>query len=200
MRWKPPTSAERDPVYNDQDRQRMLAEFDAWMGQMGSLIAELKAYVPDTVAVQLDGSIESLLPLEAWLLEKFDTHTDLIADQDGRTMELLHPYLAKTLEEASGGKLRMGLDDKMGDFALPVIWFPKGNPILFASVGTKATAAVHRKRKTMLYDIARQWEALAAKDSTMRNPEDIPTATDLFDTMLDAAIAEEEAKDAKRRG
>lgn len=161
MRWQSLASLDRDPVYDDHDRAMMQAEFDDWLTQMDQLISEFKAYVPNELAKKLDESTESLLPLEEWLLATFNDHKELIADQGGRTMEILHPYLARTFEAASGGKLEMGLDDRLIDFALPVIRFPAPRSFDTTSVATLATAAVHRKQKTMLYDLARKWEEMA---------------------------------------
>lgn len=192
MKWETPK--ERLKNFDDLDKQKLIERFEKWKGSLGALSNELLAYVPSAVAARLDFSVASLLPLEAWLLQTFDDHHQLLADQDGRTMELLHAYLAQTLVPAAKGHLDICLDESDICFSVPVVVFPRSFSERHMRLLNYPTAAVHRRQGSMLYDLARKWEELAAKDSTRRSPEDLGPIPDKFDVMLDAAVAEEEAK------
>lgn len=122
--------------------------FETWLASMDFYLDALKAEVP----FDLDYSVESLKPLEAWLLERYPDLDAARADMAGM-INNAGCYVGEVIRKAGGGKWRLDEDGKSAFFGLPVL----------VGVGTGhetcpvtlVSASTDRRRGDYLFSVAR---------------------------------------------
>lgn len=122
--------------------------FETWLASMDVYLDALKAAVP----FQLDYSLESLKPLEAWLLERYPDVAAAKADKAGMVNNA-GAYVGEVIRKTAGrGTWR--LDDKEGSIF-------RGYPILVdfrdndkTSPMSLVTASTDRRRGDYLFSVA----------------------------------------------
>ncbi len=105
--------------------------FDAWLDTMDVSIESFLSKLPDEVSEQLDGSVESLDALEAWLLDRYPDTDDTQPREERFTVDGAARYFGEILRKETGGHWDIEPDKPDSMFAgVPIIRDagPKGGP------------------------------------------------------------------------
>jgi hypothetical protein len=98
------------------------AQFDAWLSQMQQALNKFKDSVPPALRSRLDGSVESLDALEAWLLQRYGSVADARPDSEAFAVGAAARYVGEMFRLRVGGVWRLeDSDPSMVFFGLPVI-------------------------------------------------------------------------------
>lgn len=121
--------------------------FETWLASMDTYLDALKAAVP----FPLDYSLDSLKPLEAWLLERYPDLDAAKADMAGMVNNA-GCYIGEVIRKKAGGTWRLEEDENNVFFGLPVLTdVGTGHTVCPA---TLASAATSRRKGDYLYDVA----------------------------------------------
>lgn len=132
--------------------------FELWLASMDTYLDQLRASVPDDLT--LDFSLESLKPLQVWLLQHYPDLDAAKADMAG-TINDAGVYVGETIRKTAGrGKWR--LDDTQGSAfeGLPILVdFRDGAPVCPV---TLVSASTDRRNPDYLFNVASHLTSLDA--------------------------------------
>ncbi len=114
------------PAQEDASAEEALIQedFDAWVADMESELDQLMEQLPEEVADQLDYSPQSLIVLEALLLDVFETPEGLMSHSDGLLLDRLSRYLGQSLIDAADGEGGWGINldrPEVEPYQVPVV-------------------------------------------------------------------------------
>ena len=190
--------ASRKPL-TAEEKAAVQARFDEWMAAIDERIAALKAFVSLDVAAQLDGSITSLIPLEAVILDNFADGFAVNDPDKKHIVDMIEAYLAPIMQRVAKRKLQPRFNPNQHPFDVPALYVERVSHALWVSPCGQIQSTARRRTGTNLHDWMRRWEHDLAPHAGDHVPAPETPDTDPFDEMLDASIAEEDAKSAKRR-
>lgn len=123
--------------------------FETWLASMDVYLDRLRAAMP-TDAV-LDYSLDSLRPVEAWLLERYPDLDAAKADMAGGVNDA-GCYVGEVIRKVGGGTWRLDENEQSAFFGLPVLeGVGKGQTV---SPVTLASASTDRRKGDYLYSVA----------------------------------------------
>ena len=118
-------------------------DFEMWLFDMDARLEGLVSRLPDSVAEQLDYSLESLDAIEGWLLQEFESVSAALDDTAKEVSDEISRYVGETIRKNAGGKWDIELEDeKNAYFKMPVLQKPDAWTECPASL---VTAAVDRR-------------------------------------------------------
>ena len=118
-------------------------QFEYWLAHMDDALAEFFARLPDGMRDKLDGSAASLDVLEQWLLERYPSPAEIMADSELPILDGASRYVGEVFRKNIGGRWRIRLDDpKYAYHGLPELTFldKRDTPECPLSVVTAALA------------------------------------------------------------
>ncbi|MFV0383878.1 hypothetical protein [Paracoccus sp. (in: a-proteobacteria)] len=124
--------------------------FEEWHASMYVYMDNLRAAVPDNIV--LDYSLDSLLPLERWVLDRYPDVESARAELGGLA-GAAGAYLGETVRKAAGGKWRMDDNEKSVFHGFPVLVEIRGSKTI--SPLTLITASTDRRKGDYLHSVAR---------------------------------------------
>jgi hypothetical protein len=133
-------------------------DFEAYLMFMDDTIVQLFDYLPEEVAQQLDFTPESLVPLEKWLLGKYDSSKAILQPSENWALDRVAKYVGQTIRKTAGGEWHIELENpNYAYYRLPEIRNGRGGtecPV------TLVTAAMDRRRgdfmKTIVQNMTRE--------------------------------------------
>lgn len=123
--------------------------FETWLASMDVYLDELKAAFPDPSV--LDYSVESLKPLEAWLLERYPTVAAAKAEKTG-LVNGAGCYVGEVLRKAAGrGTWKLDANEKSVFFGYPLLvdFAPNDK----TAPQTLVTAATDRRKGDYIFTV-----------------------------------------------
>lgn len=122
-------------------------QFNWWLTCIPDKKVELKENLPGAIADQLDGSLQSLDVLEAYLLETYQPD-DLIKPEHSHTLDMLASYVGDVAQEnLPGSKWTINTTDEDNvDYNFPVLKAGVYHFNPFSNV----TESIHRKQGNYL--------------------------------------------------
>lgn len=137
----------KDVLMTPEERQD---HFETWHASIYVYLDELRAAVP--AEVTLDYSLNSLKPLEAWLLDRYPDIDAARADMAGM-INNAGAYIGETIRKTAGrGTWRLDDDEESIFHGFPILVdFRDGDS---CSPITLASAATDRRRGDYLYSVA----------------------------------------------
>lgn len=124
-------------------------DFETWLFDMDDALEEFRELVPGTI--DLDNSVESLDPLEAWLLGQFDSPSAMLAAEAGPILDGSARYLGETMRlRVGGGTWDVVLDDPNFVYGqLPIMNIPGREDVPFCPHFTVRATAKRRTGNVM---------------------------------------------------
>lgn len=127
-------------------------DFEHWLFVMDDELATLFSLLPANLSEKLDYSIESLIELESWILNSFDSLESVTSTENKLVLDYLSRYVGEVIRKTAGGKWDVELDDVDDAFYhLPVLVHEKYGrecPV------TLVSASVDRRKGDYIYKIA----------------------------------------------
>jgi hypothetical protein len=97
-------------------------DFDHWLFQMDTRLERLAELLPEHVHTRLDYSTKSLDILEAWLMDAYENHTQILAVPERERLDCIATYVGETIRKIIGGKWNIDLQNKKNAYyRIPVI-------------------------------------------------------------------------------
>ncbi|MFV0427960.1 MAG: hypothetical protein ACK5KO_00810 [Arachnia sp.] len=124
--------------------------FELWLADMWVYLDDLRAAVPDDVV--LDYSLDSLVPLERWILQRYPDLASAKAELGGLAGSA-GAYVGETVRKAAGGVWQLDGTKSSVFYGFPVLVGVRGKKTI--SPLTLVTAATDRRRGDYLYSVAR---------------------------------------------
>ncbi len=127
--------------------------FEYWLIEMDDALRRFFASLPSVLQNQLDYSPDSLVPLEEWILSKYNRPQDLIEAEQKEMLDGLARYIGEVYRKTIGGRWEIRLDDpNYVYYGLPQLtgFAEKSTPIC---PHTLVTASVDRRTGTFLRTI-----------------------------------------------
>ncbi|TCS95887.1 hypothetical protein [Hazenella coriacea] len=122
--------------------------FQEWLSLMPDVMEELTEKLE---SLELDYSPESLLRLEEWILEKYQTVDSIKAESEKMTLDALLRYVGEVYKQELKGRWGVLLDDPQYIFyGLPLVLFEKEANI---SPLSEVVASVDRRRGDYIYKV-----------------------------------------------
>jgi hypothetical protein len=117
-------------------------EFQSWLFYMPYILDDFMQWLPEDLSKQMDFSLDSLIPLEAWLIAKYPTHKDLLKFDQRTVWDAVSRYVGEVVAKAVPAKWSVDIENRDDAyFRRPVVSL-KG-PFCPSSV---VSAACHRQR------------------------------------------------------
>lgn len=132
------------------DEKTLRDHFEQWHASIYVYLDDLRAAVPDDVV--LDGSLDSLLPLERWVLTRYPDVASAKAELGGLAGGA-GAYLGETVRKAAGGSWRLDDNERSVFHGFPVLEGVRGGKTI--SPFTLITAATDRRTGEYLHSVAR---------------------------------------------
>lgn len=127
-------------------------DFEHWLFIMDDELTALFNLLPSDFTAKLDYSIESLIELESWILNRFDSLESVTAPENMLVLDYLSRYVGEVIRRTVGGKWDIELDDVDDAFyRLPVLVHEKYGrecPV------TLVSASVDRRKGDYIYKVA----------------------------------------------
>jgi hypothetical protein len=142
---------------------------ESWLADMDDALNALLAEVPKPLAAYLDYSIDSLLPLESWILQRFETFDKAIRREAIPTIDRLGRYVGETIRKSIGGDWEIRTDDP--DYAYHGMPQVSGRGLTAAECPqTLVTAATDRRTGRYIFGVVSAMAADAQKKPTAVKP------------------------------
>lgn len=105
-------------------------KFDSWLRFMPEALATWRRNLPGDLAAELDGTLESLDRLEAWLLARYPTQAAADLDSETDMIDGCARYVGETYRGLYGGRWDIYLDDEKNFiYGIPhMTGFQRGGP------------------------------------------------------------------------
>jgi hypothetical protein len=127
-------------------------DFETWLFSIDDELEEFLQSVSTDFAEKLNYSLDSLLEIEAYILEQYDSIDEIMKASNKRALDRLSIYVGESIRKSIGGNWDIELDDSEDVFyKLPVLRHPKFGtecPL------TLVTACIDRKKGDYIYKIA----------------------------------------------
>lgn len=117
-------------------------DFEAWLFNMDDALEDFRASVPE---LTLDGTLASLRPLEAWLLERYPSPEALTEPEEEQVLDGVARYLGEVMRSQVGGTWDVVLDDPKFIYGrLPILHVPNKHSVPFCPHFTVRLATKRR--------------------------------------------------------
>jgi hypothetical protein len=125
--------------------------FEHWVADMWDNLDGFMESIPENV--NLDFSPESLLRLEKWILQEYNTPAEILEESEKYTLDSLLRYVGEVYRRNLNGKWNVKLDDpSYAYYGIPLIEYtdeqiPDTCPLY------DITASIDRRQENYIYDL-----------------------------------------------
>lgn len=123
-------------------------QFETWLATVPEFISDLGVLLRDETVI-LDFSLESLIPLEAYILKRFPSIDNFRMKENSGVANLLACYVGECILQHCAGHWKYQDDPNYVHFGRPVIEFPTRET---ASPLSLVATAIDRRRGDLIYN------------------------------------------------
>lgn len=132
-------------------------EFEEWLAGLDDTIELFIDELPEALSVTLDESPDSLLSLEAWLLNRYSGISALLCREEAGVLDGCAGYVGEVFRKHLGGIWTIELDQPDRAFyGLPILRGPWGEECSASLV----TACLDRRTGHYMHAVFRNWEKI----------------------------------------
>jgi len=137
-------------------------DFEFWLFDMDDELGSFLDSLPESISGKLDYSLDSLLGLEAWVLENYESIDAVMRADNTLMLDRLSRYVGESIRKSIGGKWNIELfDTDDAYYCLPILTHEKYGtecPMTFV------TACTSRREGDYIFEIANVLEKRAERE------------------------------------
>lgn len=131
--------------------------FQCWLELMPMELSALLTSIPGPLAAKLDFSVESLVDFEGWLLSRYESIAQILAEDEKDVLDRSGRYVGETMIRQLGGKWEIDLDhEKKAYYRIPVVRTERN---FIECPVTLVTASLDRRQGNFIMKVVRHWAA-----------------------------------------